>query len=254
MNPEHALTLIKPLSRREPEQAQVLTGLRPVSSPSSAFTLIELLTVIAIIGILAGIMIPVVGKVRESANAATCKSNLRQLTSAALLYAQDNRGYFPSKRLYNTSAHSEPGVRDYIGAKQSKVFTCPTLARQFPIKENVVTSEGEHTYGVNAGVVPEYENNLVKSPQSRAQILCKIDAVTQPSRTLFILDGSWNASGQYFDNAISPFQGSNAFHQYFDNLKYPHKNHENVAFVDGHVEQLPLEKLNDYTATIWTGQ
>lgn len=227
---------------------------KPPMKTLRAFTLIELLTVIAIIGILAAIIIPTVGKVRETAQAATCKSNLRQLTAAALLYAQDNRGYFPSKRLYQPSSASEPGVRNYIGAKESKVFTCPALARQFTIKEVVVTSEGEHTYSVNAGVVPEYENNLVKSPQSRAQILCKIDAVTQPSRTLFILDGSWNASGQYFDNAISPFHGSNQFHQYFDNLKYPHKNHENVAFVDGHVEQLPLEKLSDYTATIWTGQ
>ncbi|MDR1282867.1 MAG: prepilin-type N-terminal cleavage/methylation domain-containing protein, partial [Opitutaceae bacterium] len=216
---------MKPYLRREPEPA-----------PARAFTLIELLTVVSIIGILAGIMIPVVGKVRESANAATCKSNLRQLATAALLYAQDNRGYFPSKRLYQPSTASEPGVRDYIGAKQSKILTCPTLARQFAIKETIITSEGEHTYGVNAGVVPEYENNLVKSPQSRAQILCKIDAVTQPSRTLFILDGSWNASGQYFDNSISPFHGSNAFHTYFDNLTYPHKNHENVAFVDAHIE------------------
>ncbi|MCU0793204.1 MAG: prepilin-type N-terminal cleavage/methylation domain-containing protein [Opitutaceae bacterium] len=64
-----------------------------------AFTLIELLTVIAIIGILAGILIPVVGRVRESARATTCLSNLRQLQTGILLYAQDNKNLMPAVTL-----------------------------------------------------------------------------------------------------------------------------------------------------------
>src|SRR5690606_29037393 len=57
-----------------------------------AFTLIELLTVIAIIGILAAILIPVVGKVRASARNSQCLSNVRQLAMANLLYAAKNKG------------------------------------------------------------------------------------------------------------------------------------------------------------------
>lgn len=49
------------------------------SAPRQAFTLIELLTVIAIIGILAAIIIPTVGKVRDSAKKAQCVSNLKQI-------------------------------------------------------------------------------------------------------------------------------------------------------------------------------
>ena len=63
----------------------------------AAFTLIELLSVIAIIGILAGILIPAVGKVRESSNSATCVSNLRQITAVSLMYANENGGRLPSQ-------------------------------------------------------------------------------------------------------------------------------------------------------------
>jgi prepilin-type N-terminal cleavage/methylation domain-containing protein len=65
------------------------------AAPRAAFTLIELLTVIAIIGILAAILIPVVGSVRESARQAVCVSNLRQWHTAWLLYANDNNDNVP---------------------------------------------------------------------------------------------------------------------------------------------------------------
>ncbi len=61
----------------------------------SAFTLIELLTVIAIIGILAAIIIPTVGKVRETAKFANSLSNVRQVTQAHMTYANDNKGNLP---------------------------------------------------------------------------------------------------------------------------------------------------------------
>jgi prepilin-type N-terminal cleavage/methylation domain-containing protein len=55
------------------------------------FTLIELMIVIAIIGILAAIIIPVVGKVRQSASSAKAIANVKQIGMANLLYAQDNK-------------------------------------------------------------------------------------------------------------------------------------------------------------------
>ncbi|MBC8041799.1 MAG: type II secretion system protein [Opitutaceae bacterium] len=60
-----------------------------------AFTLIELLTVIAIMGILAAIFIPVTGKVRSKAQAAQCTSNLRQVYLGVTLYANEQKGRLP---------------------------------------------------------------------------------------------------------------------------------------------------------------
>lgn len=63
-----------------------------------AFTLIELLTVIAIIGILAAILIPTVGAVRAVAKKANCASNLREIGRLCLLYANENKGFMPAER------------------------------------------------------------------------------------------------------------------------------------------------------------
>src|SRR4051794_1958509 len=53
------------------------------------FTLIELLVVIAIIAILAAILFPVFAHAREKARQTSCLSNLKQLSSAMLMYAGD---------------------------------------------------------------------------------------------------------------------------------------------------------------------
>ena len=54
------------------------------------FTLVELLVVIAIIGILAALLVPTLGRSKARAEGLTCANNLRQLSVAWLLYADEN--------------------------------------------------------------------------------------------------------------------------------------------------------------------
>lgn len=63
---------------------------------AAAFTLIELLTVIAIIGILAALIFPTVGKVRETAQRTVDANNLREIVKAAQIYAADNNDRLPN--------------------------------------------------------------------------------------------------------------------------------------------------------------
>ena len=77
--------------------------MRQHKNPREGFTLVELLTVIAIIGVLAAILIPVVGKVRENAQRASDLANIRSIGQAALVYAQEHNGSLPGTNLPATA-------------------------------------------------------------------------------------------------------------------------------------------------------
>jgi len=96
------------------------------------FTLLELLIVVAIIGILVSILMPSLGKARESARNVICLNNLKQLYVGFMIYADDNNERFlqTTTALDDTSLHAWKTAQSnvlkdkYMSSSQS-VFYCP---------------------------------------------------------------------------------------------------------------------------------
>jgi prepilin-type N-terminal cleavage/methylation domain-containing protein len=83
------------LWQRKPMTLSLANMNSPQTFRHRGFTLIELLTVMVTIAILASLLLPVLGKAKIKAQRTTCLSNLRQLSVAWVLYADDNQGFLP---------------------------------------------------------------------------------------------------------------------------------------------------------------
>ncbi|MCY3022052.1 MAG: prepilin-type N-terminal cleavage/methylation domain-containing protein [Planctomycetota bacterium] len=106
---------------------------RSIRNPQSpirnrgGFTLIELLVVIAIIGILAGIVLPVLGQARAESRRMACKSNLSQLAKAVQMYAIDHESRYPAVAVRPSKDHSLPSLEKALRSytKDPRLFRCP---------------------------------------------------------------------------------------------------------------------------------
>ncbi|GMV24087.1 MAG: hypothetical protein AMXMBFR58_01180 [Phycisphaerae bacterium] len=142
-----------------------------------AFTLIELLIVIAIIAMLLGILLPAMAKARESGKIALCTNNLKQLIASSHMYLNDNKDVFPDPAwlpvpkkyrawLYtgnlNTVVSKKLGASTgslwpYLGGEADqphdgiqKTFRCPS--HKPPFKSNA-SSDNITSYLMNGAVV-----------------------------------------------------------------------------------------------------
>jgi len=103
------------------------------------FTLIELLVVIAIIAILAAILFPVFARAREKARQTSCLSNVKQIMTGVLMYAQDYDETLPVASHWTTNDNHNPSLTTtywyeacYPYVANWQIFVCPSQKRANP--------------------------------------------------------------------------------------------------------------------------
>ena len=109
-----------------------------------AFTLIEVLVVIAVIALIAAMLLPALSKARESGRRAACASNLRQLNVAVSIYAGENEGDFPP-----TNQTNRWPAQFFRGYENLDVLLCPS-DRTSPARDvGVKPDEAPRSYVMN---------------------------------------------------------------------------------------------------------
>jgi len=124
-------------------------GIRPRQRRVGGFTLVELLIVIAIIGVLAGMLVPALMSAVRHARTLACQSNLKQIATAVLEYTTDHKGRIPPTEVQETglhwcnilaqrglSAQNTAGLADDVRSSQGSVFLCPSstdLRVEYPV-------------------------------------------------------------------------------------------------------------------------
>lgn len=150
------------------------------------FTLIELLVVIAIIAILSGIIFPVFNAAREKARTTQCMSNLKQLSLACIMYADDNNKYYPPSRFtfyQNSKLWTSQDVLYYQYIKNQEVFFCPNSAQGY---DNTLSATEllnrtlKMNYAANIELMPNYNTKSMKYTKIKA-----------PSNVAILFDGGY---------------------------------------------------------------
>jgi len=154
---------------------------------AGAFTLIELLVVIAVIALLVSILLPVLGRARETSKGVTCLSNLRTFGAAVTLYAAANKEYYP------LSSHTKLNISDpeaWLQSLQPHGFTdvvrkCPMDPVRTKRQSSYATNEQFEPLAAGADFNPCTKATL---PGGRTKALNRTFLTPRPSTTVHAVE------------------------------------------------------------------
>jgi prepilin-type N-terminal cleavage/methylation domain-containing protein/prepilin-type processing-associated H-X9-DG protein len=243
-----------------------------------AFTLIELLIVIAVMAVLMSILIPILHTAREQTRAVVCGLNLKQLSLALTTFAQENETFpcgfdssdvgmvippprYPGNALYDWAGWwwftslAESLTDNFV---EKSIFWCPSRNIKDPgVKANILCGN----YGVNRAVCKDALWFGYSEFEGAPLALYEI---RRPTETLLIIDSGYSLiSWKGATNAtVQPFENTEREGSFYvpgllineDRTIFPgqeadarggrHLNKSvNVGFVDGHINRLKADEL-----------
>ena len=214
--------------------------------PRRGFSLIELLTVISVISLLMGIMIPALAKARSAGRSIVCLSNMRQLALAAQTYANTNNDFYPIAydgdksdptdsieiepwwdftHITDSSTgetRNEPGIL-WQGDTVMKIHECPSF------EDNSGSSDPFTGYNYNTSYIGHGILEWIKIPARRV-------AVLRPGQCALFGDGEQiNGTNKFMR---SPFPDSHDFFTFraAGAQGFRHDGKTNVVWCDGHAD------------------
>jgi prepilin-type N-terminal cleavage/methylation domain-containing protein/prepilin-type processing-associated H-X9-DG protein len=239
-----------------------------------AFTLVELLVVISIIALLLSILMPSLSKAREQAKTTVCKSNLKQVNVAAMLWSIDNDDWaLPadyagfSKTVFNSTTSIAGPFADLMGYTNTKwqtrrgLFCCPSAKVSAKYYNSIPRGNTVErvTYGINGWIATNQSGVCPGTPGStdREAIgswgegpngiylnvhgVTKMKTIRRPQDTIYFMDFE-NMVIMYwtFNPFINPIRlavpMATRWHSKKPNQWY---GYGNIAWVDGHVSKEP---------------
>jgi len=211
---------------------------------ASAFTLVELLTVVAIIGILVSLLLPTLSQSKATAKTVKCLNNLRQMAVAARIYVNDNGDFYPiayytahvngTTFFYNwdlTTIEGKPGTVVpgvlWQGQGIAQIQQCPA----FNGAANWLT-DPYTGYNYNTSYIGHGQSESTPAPAKGAD-------VRRSAQTALFGDGQYAAGADKFMRAPWPNPGDQNFSgRWAGTQGFRHVRRSNAAFCDGHTDIL----------------